>query len=56
MGDYFDETELTLLKTSYELVESMHQYVFKRMMKGYNVIYIQRHKHGEMLLQLVKKN
>ena len=44
----------TLLKTSDELVESMHQHVFKRM-KGYNVKYIQSQKHGEMLHKLVRR-
>ena len=53
LEDYFDETELTLLKTTDELVESMHQHVFKRMMKGYNVKNILSPKHGDMLLKLV---
>lgn len=55
LEDYFDETELTLLKTSDELVESMHQHVFKRMMKGYNVKDINSPKHGEMLFKLVRR-
>ena len=37
LEDYFDGTELTLKKCTDELVESMHQFVFKRMMKGYHV-------------------
>ena len=53
LEDYFDETELTLLKTTDELVESMHQHVFKRMMKGYNVKNIFSPKHGDLLMNLV---
>ena len=53
LKDYFDKTELTLLKTNDELVESMHQHVFKRMMKGYNVTNIFSPKHGDLLMNLV---
>jgi hypothetical protein len=55
LEDYFDETELTLLKTTDELVESMHQHVFKRMMKGYNVKDIASPKHSEMLFKLIRR-
>jgi hypothetical protein len=54
LEDYFDETELTLLKITDELVESMHQYVFSCMMKGYNVKYITSPKHSEMLFKLIR--
>ena len=53
LEDYFDETQITLLKTSDEIVESMHQVVYKRLMKGYNVKDISNPTHGDRLFNLV---
>ena len=54
LEDYFNETPLTLLKTSDEIVESMHQVVFKRLMKGYNVKDVKNPTHGKQLFNLVR--
>ena len=53
LEDYFCETNMTLLKTSEEVVESMHQAVYKRLMKGYNVKDITNPNHGKKLMDLV---
>ena len=55
LEDYFDEAELTLKQCTDELVESMHQFVYKRMMKGYNMKNIDSPKHGDMLFNLVRR-
>ena len=34
LQDYYDQTRLSLRKTSDELIENMHQYVHRRMLKG----------------------
>ena len=55
LEDYFCETEMTLLKTTEEVVESMHQAVYKRLMKGYNVKDITNPNHGKKLMDLVRR-
>ena len=54
LEDYFNETNMTLLRTSDEVVENMHQFVFKRLMKGYNVKDISNPSHGDKLYNLVR--
>ena len=55
LEDNFDDAELTLKQCTDELVESMHQFVYKKMMKGYNVINIDSPKHDDMLFNLVRR-
>ena len=55
MEDYFDDAELTLKQCTDELVESMHQFVYKRMMKGYNLKNIDSPKHGDMLFNYLRR-
>ena len=55
LEDYFCETDMTLLKTSEEVAESMHQAVYKHLMKGYNVKDISNSNHGEKLLDNVRR-
>ena len=54
LTDYFDHTNLSLVKTSDELIENMHQYVHKRMLRsGYKVKDIHNPLHGINLLRAV---
>ena len=54
LKEYFDKTGLSLVKTSDELIENMHQYVEKRMVKsGYKVKDILNPLHGENLLRCI---
>ena len=53
LEDYFIETDLILIKTTDEIVESIHQAVFKCLMKGYNVKDISDPNHGNKLMDLV---
>ena len=55
LEDYFDETQLSLLKTTDEVVESFHQVLFKRMLKGYSVKDIFNPNHGTRLLRLINR-
>ena len=55
LEDNFDDAELTLKQCTDKLVKSMHQFVYKRMMKGYNVKNIISSKHGDMLFNLVRR-
>ena len=55
LEDYFNETNRTLLRTSDEVVENMHQFVFKRLMKGYNVKDISNLSHGDKLYNLARQ-
>ena len=52
--DYFDLTEMTLRKTSDELIENMHQFMHKRLSKGYWVKNTENPSHGSKLLRAVK--
>ena len=54
LEDYFDDAELTLKQCTDELVESMHQFVYKSMMKGYIIKNIVSPKYGDMLFNLVR--
>ena len=48
LQDYYDYTNLSLIKTGDELIESMHQYVDKRMQKSnYMVKDYLNPRHGE---------
>ena len=50
LQDYYDNTNLSLIKTGDELIESMHQYVDKRMQKSnYMVKDYLNLRHGEKL-------
>ena len=54
LKDYFDKTGLSLVNTSDELIENMHQYVEKRMVKsGYKVKDILNPLHGKNLLRCI---
>ena len=52
--DYFDSSEMTLRKTSDELIENMHQFMHKRLMKGYWVKDVENPSHGLLLFRAVK--
>ena len=54
LEDNFDDAELTLKQCTDKLVESMHQFVYKSMMKGYIIKNIDSPKHGDMLFNLVR--
>ena len=50
LEDYYNNTGLSLIKTGDELIESMHQYVEKRMQKSnYMVKDCMNPRHGEKL-------
>ena len=51
LEDYFDMSELSLRKTTEEVVEQMHQYVHKRLSKGYWVKDVLNPNHGILLLK-----
>ena len=54
LQDYYDYTNLSLIKTGDELIESMHQYVDKRMQKSnYMVKDYLNPRHGEKLYRAV---
>jgi hypothetical protein len=55
LEDYFDETQLSLLQTSDEIIKNMHHVVHKRLMRGYNVKYLSNPKHSDKLFNLVKR-
>ena len=55
LEDYFNDAELTLKQCTDNLVKSMHQFVYKRMMKGYNVKNIISSKHGDILFNLLRR-
>ena len=52
--DYFDLTEMPLRKISDELIENMHQFMHKRLRKGYWVQDTDNSSHGWKLLHAVK--
>ena len=47
LEDYFCKTDMTLLKTSEEVEDSMHQAIYKRLMKGYNIKHITNPNRGK---------
>ena len=54
LEQYYDHTKLSLVKTSDELIESMHQYVHKRMLRGgYKVKDVCNPLHGRNLYRAV---
>ena len=54
LEQYYDHTKLSLVKTSDELIESMHQYVHKRMLRGgYKVKDVLSPLHGHNLYRAV---
>ena len=55
LEDYFIETDLILIKTTDEIIESIHQAVFKCLMKGYNVKDISDPNYGNKLIDLVQR-
>ena len=52
--DYFDETSLSLAKTTDEVIENYHQFMNKRMLKGYCVKDITNPNHGVKLFNCVR--
>ena len=52
--DYFDITNLSIAKTSDEVVENFHQYMHRRMMKGYWVKDFSNIQHGKKLFRCVR--
>ena len=52
--DYFDETNLTLVKASDEIVENCHQLFNKRLIKGFVVKDLSHPAHGEKLYNAVR--
>ena len=52
--DYLDETGLSLVKTSDELIENMHQYLHKLLLKSfYKVKDVTNPNHGKRLYRAV---
>ena len=55
LKEYFDTTNLSLVKTSDQLIENMHQYVHKVMSRSnYYVKHVENPNHGKYLYQAVK--
>ena len=55
LEDYFDETNMTLIKTTDELVENMHQYLHKRLMRSlYLVKDLKNKNQGRKLFRAVR--
>ena len=54
LRDYFNITHLSLRKTTDEVIEVMHQFMHKRLSKGYWVKDISNPNHGKLLLKCVK--
>ena len=52
--DYFNETNLTLVKASDEIVENCHQLFNKRLIKGFTVKDLSNPAHGEKLYNAVR--
>ena len=52
--DYFDETELPLIKTSDEIVENCHQQFNRRMQQGYKIKNLSNPAHGKKLYDCVR--
>ena len=52
--DYFDETNLTLVKVSDEIVENCHQLFHKRFVKGFVVKDLKHSAHGEKLFNVFR--
>ena len=52
--DYFDETNLTLVKVSDEVIESCHQLFNKKLLKGFRVKDLSHPAHGEKLYNAVR--
>ena len=52
LEDYFNETEMSLLKTTGEIVEGFHQLVNKRLSKAYFVKDLSNPHNGERLVNL----
>ena len=54
LEDYFDETGLTLIKVSDEIVESCHQHLNKRLTKSYALTKdLSNLSHGDRLYRAV---
>ena len=54
LSDYFAETNLSLAKTSDEVIENYHQFMHKRMMMGYWVKDVTNPSHGVKLFKCVR--
>lgn len=55
LEDYFDVSEVTLLKTSDELCEHMHSYLHKRLIKSFYVVKdVSNPSHGPQLFRAVR--
>ena len=54
LEDYFDHTKLSLVKTADELIENMHQFVHKRLLRsGYKVKDLLNPNHGLNLYRCI---
>ena len=55
MGKYFDATGLSLVKTSDQLIENMHQFVHKMMSRrNYYVKHVENPHHSHLLFKAVQ--
>ena len=55
LQDYFDATGLSLVKTSDQLIENMHQFVHKHMSRSnYYVNHVRNPHHGRLLFKAVQ--
>ena len=55
LEDYFDDTGLTLIKVSDEIVESCHQYLNNRLTKSYALTKdLSNPNHGDRLYRAVR--
>ena len=55
LEDYFDLTDVTLIKTSDELCENMHQFLHKRLIRSYYTVKdLSNPSHGQRLFRAVK--
>ena len=56
LGDYYKDTNLSIVKTANHLIEHMHHYTHKRMVtSNYYVKDVRNFKHGEQLYNTVRQ-
>ena len=55
LQEYFDATGLSLVKTSDQLIENMHQFVHKMMSRSnYYIKHVENPRHGQLLFKAVQ--
>ena len=55
MGKYFDATGLSLVRTSDQLIENMHQFVHKMMSRSNSYVkHVENPHHGQLLFKAVQ--